>query len=100
MFLVIKQYNHDCLWRVYAKKALEDADFDSAENAFVACKDYASLKFLQRIREFDDRDRQRAEILTYYNKIEEAEELYNKIERKDLSIQMRMKLGDWLQVVE
>ena len=79
------------MWRVYAKKALEDADFDSAENAFVACKDYASLKFIQRVRELDDKDRQRAEILIYYKKPEEADEIYNKMERKDLAIQMRMK---------
>lgn len=36
----------------------------------------------------------------YFNKIEEAEDIYHKMERKDLSIQMRMKLGDWVQVVE
>ncbi|KAL4456550.1 hypothetical protein ABPG74_000657 [Tetrahymena malaccensis] len=100
MFLVINKHNNHCLWRVYAKKALEDNDFDSAENAFVQCQDYASLKFLQRIRELDDRERQRAEIQCYFNKVEEAEEIYNKIERRDLSIQMRMKLGDWAQVVD
>jgi len=49
------------------------------------------LKFLQRVRELDDKDRQRAEILIYYKKPEEADEIYNKIERKDLAIQMRMK---------
>ena len=86
MFSVIKQQNQECLWRVYAKKALEDIDFDSAENAFVACKDYASLKFIQRVRELDDKDRQRAEILIYYKKPEEADDVYNKIERKDLAI--------------
>ena len=62
MFQIIKAHNHECLWRLYAKKALEEFDYDSAENAFVACQDYASLQFVRRLRESDDKDRQRAEI--------------------------------------
>jgi WD repeat-containing protein 35 len=62
------------LWRLYAKKALEDHDFDAAENAFVACNDYASLLFVKRIKELDDKEKQKAEVFAYYGKFEEADE--------------------------
>jgi pentatricopeptide repeat protein len=41
----------------------------------------------------------KAEILVYYGKFEEAEEVYSKMERKDLAIQMRMRMGDWNRVL-
>jgi WD repeat-containing protein 35 len=35
----------------------------------------------------------------YYGRYDEAEEIYLKMERKDLAIAMRMKIGDWFKVV-
>ncbi len=38
-------------------------------------------------------------MLVYYEKYDEAEELYIKLERKDLAINMRVKIGDWFRVL-
>lgn len=38
--------------------------------------------------------------MSFYNKLDEAEEIYDKMERKDLAIQMRMKHGDWFRVLQ
>lgn len=48
----------------------------------------------------DDKQKQRAEIAIYYGKFDEAEQIYKEIDRKDLALDMRRKLGDWTNVVE
>jgi WD repeat-containing protein 35 len=37
----------------------------------------------------------KAEILAFLHKFEEAENIFKKIERKDLQLKLRMRLGDW-----
>ena len=39
-------------------------------------------------------------MLTLYGKYDEAENVYRGIERKDLAINMRVKVGDWFRVLE
>lgn len=95
-----KNYPYNCLWTIYAKKSLEDLDFLAAEKAFVELSDYQALQFLKRIQQLDDKDKQRAEILAYYGKMDEAEEIYEKMERKDLAISMRIRHGDWFRVLQ
>jgi WD repeat-containing protein 35 len=48
----------------------------------------------------DDREKQKAEILILYNKYDAAENIYRNLERKDLAINMRVKIGDWFRVLE
>ena len=96
----IDQNPHLKLWRLLAEKALEDLDFVSAEKALLKCDDYQGLQLVKRLQVIDDKSKQKAEILAYYAHYDEAEQVYKKIERKDLAIQMRMKLGDWFKVVQ
>jgi WD repeat-containing protein 35 len=42
---------------------------------------------------------QKAEIAAWFNKFDDAEEIYRTIDRKDLVLEMRSKLGDWPKVV-
>jgi len=57
-----------------------------AEKALLKLEDYLSLKVIKRIQMIGDTNIQRAEILNYYKKYDQAEELLLKIERIDLAI--------------
>ena len=62
--------------------------------------DFKTLKYVKRLQQLDDREKQRAEILTLQGKYEEAEKVYRTIERKDLAINMKVKIGDFYGVLE
>ena len=47
-----------------------------------------------------DKAKQRAEVAVYFKRFEEAEKTYGDIDRRDLSIEMRMRLGDWQRVLQ
>eukprot|EP00825_Cyclidium_porcatum_P027778 TRINITY_DN2999_c0_g1_i2.p1 TRINITY_DN2999_c0_g1~~TRINITY_DN2999_c0_g1_i2.p1 ORF type:complete len:325 (+),score=59.13 TRINITY_DN2999_c0_g1_i2:176-1150(+) len=95
-----KSYPYNCIWSLFARKSLEEFDFLAAEKGFVELQDYQALQFIKRVQQLDDKDKQKAEIMSFYNKLDEAEEIYDKMERKDLAIQMRMKHGDWFRVLQ
>ncbi len=52
------------------------------------------------MQQLDDREKQKAEILSLYSKTDEAEKIFRNIERKDLAIQMYIKRGDYYRVLE
>ena len=54
---------------------------------------------MKRITDFDDKERQKAEILTYFKRFDEAEQVYKTMDRKDLSVNMRIKIGDYAKVL-
>lgn len=56
-----------------AEKALLELNWIIAEKSLVRCQDYPGLKFMRRIKNLDDRDKQRAEVLIWYKKFDEAE---------------------------
>ena len=68
--------------------------------AFVKLVDYQGIQFVKRLRRLDDKVKQRAEVAVYFQRFDEAEALYREIDRKDLAIELRMRLGDWLRVVQ
>ena len=41
-----------------------------------------------------------AEIAAYFKRYDEAEQTYKEIDRKDLALDLRMRLGDWARVVQ
>jgi len=99
-YAYIKKNPHPKLWKYLAEKSLENLDFQIAESAFVECSDYQSIQLCKRLQLIDDKNKQRAEIAAFYGRYDEAEALYRKMERRDLAIQLRMKIGDWFRVVE
>jgi len=99
LYGLVEKEPSEALWRALAYKALDDFDFSTAEKAFLRVDDYAALQMIKRICNFDDKEKQRAEVLSYQGRYDEAEEILRKIERKDLAIQLRMKLGDWNRVL-
>lgn len=62
--------------------------------------DYKTIKFLKKVQALDDREKQKAEILILYGKYDAAETIYRNLERKDLAINMRVRVGDWFRVLE
>ena len=99
-FTHIETNPHIRLWKLFAERSLELLDFSYAEKAFAKCDDYQSIQLCKRLLMIDDKNKQKAEILLSYGKFDEAESLYKKMERKDLAIQLRMRIGDWFKVVQ
>lgn len=91
---------HPRLWRLLAEAALDQLDFTVAEKAFVRFEDYQGLQFVKRLRLLDDKVKQKAEVAAYFQRFDEAEALYREIERKDLAIDLRVRLGDWFRVIQ
>ncbi|KPI86477.1 hypothetical protein ABL78_4461 [Leptomonas seymouri] len=94
-----EQHNQTKLWALLAEHALFQLDFTYAEVAFIHCKDYPAIQFVKRVRSLDDPKKQLAEVNAYYRRFDEAERLYKDIDRKDLALDLRYRLGDWFGVV-
>lgn len=56
-----------------------DLDYLSAELALLKVDDFKTLKYVKRIQTLDDREKQRAEILTLFGKYDDAEKIYRNI---------------------
>lgn len=93
------QNPHPRLWRLLAEKALEELDFAGAEKAFVSAEDYAGLQLVKQLRCMPDRNKAKAEIAVYMKRFDEAESIYRGIDRKDLALEMRTRVGDYSRVV-
>jgi WD repeat-containing protein 35 len=48
--------------------------------------------------QYNDKQKQRAEIHVYFKRFDEAEKIYKDMDRLDLAIDMRARLGDWFTV--
>jgi len=71
-----------------------------AEKAFVRFSDYHGIQLVKQLRSMTGKMKARAEVAVYLGKFDEAESIYREIDRKDLAIQMRQKIGDYLRVVQ
>ncbi|CEG49203.1 WD40 repeat protein [Plasmopara halstedii] len=96
----IQDHPHPRLWSLLAEAALEQLDFSMAERGFVKCKDYSGIQYVKRLQLLNDRVKQKAEVAAYFQNFDEAEALYRQIDRKDLAIDLRQRLGDWFRVVQ
>lgn len=63
---------HQSLWKIIAEKALLDLDYLNAERALIKIDDFKTLKYIKKLQGLDDREKQKAEILTFYGKYEDA----------------------------
>eukprot|EP00736_Rhodelphis_marinus_P014135 Rmarinus@m.4538 len=91
---------HPRLWRLVAESALAQLDFGVADKAFVSCQDYQGIQFVKRLKMLNDKTKQRAEVEAYFRNFTRAEELYMELDRKDLAVELRMRMGDWFRVVD
>jgi len=96
----IEDNPHPRLWRLFAETALEQLELAWAEKAFVRYEDYQGIQFVKRLKLLDDKVKQKAEVHAYFQHFDEAELLYREIDRKDLAIHLRERLGDWFRVIQ
>ena len=82
------------------KKALEKLDFDTAQTAMLQTCDFEGLEFLKRVKNIEDDELKKAEILEFNNNYDEASNKYNKMGRNDLNLAMNIKLGKWDKVTD
>ena len=82
------------------KKALEKLDFDTAQTAMLQTGDFEGLQFLKKIKDVEDDELKKAEILEFNNNYDEASNKYNKMGRSDLNLAMNIKLGKWDKVTD
>ncbi|KAH0520873.1 WD repeat-containing protein 35 [Microtus ochrogaster] len=95
----IEDNPHPRLWRLLAEAALQKLDLYMAQQAFVRCKDYQGIKFVKRLGNLQSESMKQAEIIAYFGRFEEAEGMYLAMDRRDLAIGLRLKLGDWFRVL-
>lgn len=99
-YTYVDRHPHPRLWSLLAHKALEDLDLVMAERAFVRCSDYYGIQLVKQLRSMPDKMKARAEVAVYMGKFDEAESIYREIDRKDLAIQLRKRVGDHMRVVQ
>lgn len=96
----IEDNPHPRLWRLLAEAALQKLDLKTAEQAFVHCKDYQGIEFVKRLGNLQSEAMKQAEVAAYFSRFEEAERMYLDMDRRDLAISLRIKLGDWFRVLQ
>eukprot|EP01013_Petalomonas_cantuscygni_P011975 TRINITY_DN2567_c0_g1_i1.p1 TRINITY_DN2567_c0_g1~~TRINITY_DN2567_c0_g1_i1.p1 ORF type:complete len:1282 (-),score=375.63 TRINITY_DN2567_c0_g1_i1:194-4039(-) len=96
----VEENPHPRLWRLLAEAALQKLNFGVSERAFVRCEDYQGIQFIKRLRQLTDVRKQEAEVAAYFKRFDEAERIYRDMDRKDLAVDLRVRLGDWFKVVQ
>ncbi len=56
------------------------------------------MQLVKHLKLLAEVPKQRAEVAVYFKRFDEAEAAYAKMDRPDLAIDMRMRLGDWFKV--
>ncbi|XP_071440698.1 WD repeat-containing protein 35 [Hetaerina americana] len=96
----IEENPHPRLWRLLGEAALKTLDLERAEEAFVRCRDYGSIKFAKRLATVQGEKLKRAEVAAYLKDFDLAEQLYIEADRRDLALTLREKLGDWQSALQ
>mmetsp|Transcript_25550 Transcript_25550/g.75022 ORF Transcript_25550/g.75022 Transcript_25550/m.75022 type:complete len:1200 (-) Transcript_25550:181-3780(-) len=99
-YAFVEDRPHPRLWRLLADAALRARDFTVAEKAFVHCADYLAIHAVKRFKLLGDPKLQEAEVHAFYGRFEEAEKIYVAMDRRDLALDLRARLGDWFRVVQ
>ena len=99
IYKYVEKFPHETLWAILAQHALLQLDFGTAEKCMIQFNDYIGLSFIKRLKCIDDDMLKKAETHTFYGEYDKAEEIYAHMERKDLIITMRIKLGHWDKVI-
>jgi WD repeat-containing protein 35 len=100
IYQFIERNPHRKLWEIFVEHAMLSLDFNNAERAMLQYNDFLGLMFIKRVKMIDDDYLKRAEIYQFFLKYDKAEEVYGMVDRKDLIIEMRMKLGNWERVIQ
>ena len=64
------------LWRILGEAALEIVELGLAEECFIHCRDYHTIKIISKIKKIQNLQVQRAHIAAHFGRHDEAEELF------------------------
>ncbi len=70
-----------------------------AEKCFVRLEDYPGLRFVEKLKHLE-KLKARAEVAVYQSRFDEAENIYREIDRYDLIVQLRVRIGDFSRVLQ
>lgn len=96
----VEQNPHRRLWQLVNEAALDKLNFSLAERAMVKNEDYYGVQLVNNISKMEEKVKQKAEVACFFKKYDEAEQIFRDIERKDLALKLRMRLGDWAKVLQ
>lgn len=91
---------HSRLYRILAEQSLEALELTMAEKCFVKIGDYHGVQLVKLLRSMTDKMKMKAEVAAYLQHFAEAESIYRDIDRKDLAVQVRSRIGDYNRVVK
>ncbi|KAJ1508171.1 WD repeat-containing protein 35, partial [Coelomomyces lativittatus] len=97
---VIEQHPHPKLYSLLLDASLEKLDLGNAQHCMIKLRDYAGLQFLKRLSKLNEKSKQKAQILAYLGKTEEAEMTYLEMDRRDLALDMYLGLCHWFRIVQ
>ena len=86
------------LWRILGEAALEIVELNLAEECFIHCRDYHTIKTIVKLKKITNRHVQRAHIAAHFGRHDEAEELFRAEDRTDLATEHKKVLGDEVKV--
>ena len=95
----VEKNPHRRLWKLVMEAALDKLNFALAERALVKTEDYYGVQLVNNIMRMEEKVNQKAEVACYFKRYDEAEQIFKDIDRKDLALALRMRLGDWSRVV-
>jgi WD repeat-containing protein 35 len=96
----IEKNPHPRLWKLLAEKALDKQDLLTAEKAFIKCEDLYGVRFVKKIQIVDEANKKKAEVAAFYEKYDDAEQIYTALGRTDLALELRKKIGDYKKVIQ
>lgn len=95
----VKQQKNPRLWDELAQILLGENNLSMAEKCYLENMNYKGLQFIKRARAMKDPKLQRAQILSYFGRFDDAQTIYESIDRTDLSVEMRSLIGDYQMVI-
>lgn len=95
----VEKNTHPRLWKLITEASLDKLNYGVAERAFVKNEDYQGVQLILKLNNMDEKVKQKAEIACYFKRYDEAEQIFRDIDRKDLALDLRMRLGDWSKVI-
>ena len=95
----VEKNPHSRLWKLITEAALDKMNISLAERAFVKNEDYAGIQLVGKLSTMDEKAKQKAEVACFFHKYDEAEQIFRDIDRKDLALDLRLRLGDWAKVI-
>lgn len=95
----VKQQNNPQLMDELAQILLTESNLSMAEKCYLENQNYQGLQFIKRVRAVRDPKLQRAQILSYYGRFDDAQNIYESIDRTDLSVEMRSLIGDYQMII-